>query len=187
MLQKSHWLQRVRLLGSINSMIAYLLWKSVAPTPQSEIKMARSIHGSGLACRRMLHRRNRKCGLQQEHGGLGGDSHTHTAPPRPVTKAPLHRLWGRGGMTGHDTDSRATDAAARILCAEIPVPLIVLAVIMAANRRHPVAIWAGRNAQWTISPLRRGCGSFISGATWQLGEVRRQAAGLRSCRHRHSH
>ena len=49
---------------------------------------------------------------------------------------------------------------------------------MAANRQHPVAIWTGRNALWTISPLRRGCGSFISGATWQLGEVHRHPPRL---------
>ncbi len=57
------------------------------------------------------------------------------------------------------------------ICAEFPAPLVVLFVIMAANRQHPVAIWTGRNALSTISPLRSGCGSFISGATWQLGKV----------------
>ena len=68
--------------------------------------------------------------------------HTHNrAPPRPVTKAPQQALGARWACPGHDTDSRATDAAARILCAEVPAPLIVLAVIMAATRQHPVTIW----------------------------------------------
>jgi len=69
-------------------------------------------------------------------------THTHTAPPRPVIKAPPAGFGGEGGCLGHDTDSRVTDAAARILCAEVPAPWIVLAVIMAANRPHPVAMWA---------------------------------------------
>jgi hypothetical protein len=63
-----------------------------------------------------------------------------------VTKAPQQALGARWACPGHDTDSRATDAAARILCAEVPAPLIVLAVIMAATRQHPVAIWAGPTA-----------------------------------------
>ena len=106
------------------------------------------------------------------------ETNTHTAPPRTVTKAPP-ALWGRGGMPRpRHRQSRYRRGCPYSICAEVPVPLIVLAVIMAANRQHPVAIWTGRNALWTISPLRRGCGSFISGATWQLGEVRRHAAGL---------
>ena len=30
-------------------------------------------------------------------------THTHTAPPRPVTKAPPCTLGGEGGCLGHDT------------------------------------------------------------------------------------
>jgi hypothetical protein len=48
------------------------------------------------------------------------ETHTHTAPPRPVTKAPQQALGARWACPGHDTDSRVTDAAARILCAEVP-------------------------------------------------------------------
>ena len=51
----------------------------------------------------------------------GTHTHTHTAPPRPVTKAPPCTLGGEGGCLGHDTGSRVTNAAARIhICAEIP-------------------------------------------------------------------
>ena len=84
-----------------------------------------------------------KYGVQEECGGLGGDSHTHS-PAEARDQGSPAGFGGEGGCPGHDTDSRVTDAAACILFAlKSPPRLIVLAVIMAATRQHPVAIWAG--------------------------------------------
>ena len=48
-------------------------------------------------------------------------TYTHTAPPRPVTKAPPAGFGGEGGCLGHDTDSRSF-AAARI-CLRLSAPI----------------------------------------------------------------
>jgi len=78
------------------------------------------------------------------------ETHTHTAPPRPVTKVPLH-AWGRGGHALATTQTAALLVRPSVfICAEFPAPLIVLAVIMAATRQHPVAIWAGSQSLWKL-------------------------------------
>ena len=107
-----------------------------------------------------------KCVAYRKKVVAPAGTHTHTAPPRPVTKAPPAGFGGEGGCLGHDTDSRVTDAAARILSAEVPAPLTVLAVMMAAPRQYPVAIWArSQSLLWIPEDL--------SDQLRQLGEVRR--------------
>ncbi len=41
------------------------------------------------------------------------------------------------------------------LCAKVPAPLIILAVIVAANRQYPFAIWARRTAAGVLVSLWR--------------------------------
>ena len=84
-------------------------------------------------------------------------THTHTHSPAEARDqgSPCTGFGGEGGCLGHDTDSRVTDAAARILCFEVPAPLVVLAVIMAANRPYPVAILAGPRHSIPTKTLRR--------------------------------
>ncbi len=122
-------------------------------------------------------------------------THTHTAPPRPVTKAPPARLGARGVCLGHDTDSRVTQCGRPYLFAlKSPAPWTVLAVIMAVNRQRAVAIWAGPGPQVLRGTIPRenaqkttGCGggAFIaccsnSGSLAKFAAIRRASSFVSS-------
>ena len=106
-------------------------------------------------------------------------THTHTAPPRPVTKAPPAGFGGEGDASAATQVAAPARPPVFLFALKSPAPLIVLAVIVAASGNPVVNLGRDQQVRPTSrksrprgEPLRGSAG----GCHRRLGVVHRGGA-----------